>query len=65
MTWREASITQIEEYAYWVYCALDNMSEFGEETRMAIIDTAGDALVGDGFEYDRDELVRIAKRLAG
>jgi hypothetical protein len=62
---KHADVSTIEEYAYWAYNALDNFPEFGEDTRVAIIDTAGDALTGDGYDYDRDELRHIARRLCG
>jgi hypothetical protein len=64
-TKKHADIGLIEDYAVWAYNALDHLPEFGVETRVAIVDTAGDALTGDGYDYDHDELRRIAQRLAG
>lgn len=55
----------VREFAWQAYNALDNYPEFGEETRMAIIDTAGDALYDAGYRYDRPTLVNIAKELCG
>jgi microsomal dipeptidase-like Zn-dependent dipeptidase len=56
----------VRAYAYKAYCDLDNLPEFGEETRGAIVDTAADALAdaGFGYLYDRARLREIAKELA-
>ena len=55
----------VREFAYEAYVALDNFPEFGEETRAAIVDTAGMLLYDAGYEYDRSLLEEIAEELAG
>jgi hypothetical protein len=64
-TMKHADSGTIEEYARWAYDNIEGLPEFGKAMRVAIIDTAGDALTGDGYDYDRAELRRIAQYLAG
>lgn len=62
-----ATKQDIQDFAYKAYNDLGGCGypEFGEEVRMAIIDTAGDALCDAGFNFDREYLVAYAKELAG
>lgn len=55
----------IRQFADQAYSLLyqDGHPEFGEETRLAICDLAGDNLYDAGFRYDRETLVEIAKEL--
>ena len=67
MTYRKtATALTVHAYALSAYELLcqSGHAEFGEETQMAIVDTAADMLVGDGYEFDRDDLVAEAGRLA-
>jgi hypothetical protein len=59
----EATLRKFAGQAHADLCASGH-AEFGEDTRMAILDTAGDALADAGFEFDRETLVRIAGSLA-
>lgn len=56
----------VRQYALKAYEDLADCGypEFGEPTRMAIRDTAGDALASDGFDFDRALLRQIADQLA-
>jgi hypothetical protein len=42
----------------------DGHDEFGEATRMAICDLAGDNLTDAGYRFNRATLVEVAKSLA-
>lgn len=62
----KASVEQVREYAEKAYSDLagSGFAEFGSDTQVAIVDTAGDALASDGYDFDRDALVSESKRLA-
>ena len=61
----QADEQTIREYAIQAYNDLGNFPEFGEETRIAIIDTAGMLLYDAGYDVDQPTLRRIARGLAG
>jgi hypothetical protein len=56
----------IREYADRAYSLLyqSGHDEFGEATRMAICDLAGDTLTEDGYRYSRATLVELAELMA-
>ena len=55
----------IRDAALWAYENLEGLPEFGEEIRLAIVDTAGDRLADEGGRDYRERLVEIAKELVG
>jgi hypothetical protein len=63
---RVADEATIREFASRAHADLvgSGHDEFGEDTRLAIVDTAGDALADAGFDFDREVLVATAGSLA-
>lgn len=62
---RENQDDKIRDAAIWAYENLEGLPEFGEEIRLAIVDTASDRLYDEGVRNFRERLVAIAKELVG